>query len=246
MAPAGIGSSVEGIHAVAAAVAAGRVKRLHVQASRIDDPEVAGIVAAATAAGGEVRVADSIDSVATTDAHQGLVAEAEPLRPAALSEIVKSERTPAVIVLDHLEDPRNVGAVARSAHAAGFTALVVPSRRASPVTATAFKAAAGALEVLPVVVVSSIPKALQELKRSGLWIIGLDAAGERSIFGLDLLSEPLALVVGAEAGGLGRLTADVADMVVSIPMVEGTESLNASTAAAVACFEVARSRGWVT
>ncbi|MDH3731480.1 MAG: 23S rRNA (guanosine(2251)-2'-O)-methyltransferase RlmB [Acidimicrobiia bacterium] len=246
MAAAGIGSSVEGIHAVTAAVAGGRVTTLHVQASRVDDPGVAELIAAVSAAGGEVRVSDSLESVATTDAHQGVVAQARPLPTARPSQFVQSERTPAVLVLDHLEDPRNVGAAARSALAAGFTAMVVAERRASPLSATAFKAAAGALEVLPVAVVSSIPKALQELKRGGLWIVGLDAGGERSIFGLDLLTEPLALVIGSEGGGLGRLTTDVADVVASIPMVGETESLNASTAAAVACFEVARSRGWVT
>jgi 23S rRNA (guanosine2251-2'-O)-methyltransferase len=242
----GIRSNVEGIHAVAAAAIAGRVTTLFVQASRQNDPGVAAIVDAVAAAGGEVRVTGDIAAVATTDAPQGVVAETRPLPVVEVADLAAAPRTPAVIVLDHLEDPRNVGAVARSALAAGFTGMLIASRRASPLSASAFKAAAGALETLAVAVTSSIPKALQDLKRSGIWIVGLDAGGEASIFGLDLVTEPMALVVGAEGSGLGRLTAQVADVVVSIPMVAGTESLNASAAAAVACFEVARRRGWVT
>jgi 23S rRNA (guanosine2251-2'-O)-methyltransferase len=246
MAPTGIGDSVEGIHAVAAAAAAGRVTTLFVQSSRADQPELAAIAEAVTASGGEVRITADIEGVATTTAPQGVVAKTRPLPTVKIADLAVATRTPAVIVLDHLEDPHNVGAVARCAVAAGFTGMVVASRRASPLSASAFKAAAGALETLAVAITSSIPKALQDLKRRGLWIVALDASVETSIFGLDLLTEPLALVVGAEGSGVGRLSAEVADIVVSIPMVSVTESLNASAAAAVACFEVARRRAWVT
>ena len=246
MTDSGIGDSVEGIHAVAAAAAAGRVTTLFLQASRADQPAVAAIAEAVAASGGEVRVTADIEGVATTTAPQGVVAKTRPLPTVKIADLGVANRTPAVVVLDHLEDPHNVGAVARSAVAAGFTGMLIASRRASPLSASAFKAAAGALETLPVAVTSSIPKALQDLRRRGLWIVALDASGETSIFGLDLLTEPLALVVGAEGSGLGRLTAEVADVVASIPMVSASEGLNASTAAAVACFEVARRRGWVT
>ncbi len=103
------------------------------------------------------------------------------------------------------------------------------------------KAAAGALERLPVAAVSSIPDALQTLRKQGLWTVGLDAGGDRSLFGLDLLTEPVAVVVGAEGSGLSRLVRDRVDLVASIPM-QGTESLNASVAAALAMFEVNRAR----
>jgi 23S rRNA (guanosine2251-2'-O)-methyltransferase len=149
---------------------------------------------------------------------------------------------PAVLVLDHLEDPRNVGAIARSAVAAGVMAMVVGGRRAAPLGATAFKVAAGALEHISIAVVSSIPEAIRRLSRMGLWTVGLDTGGDRGLWGLDLLAEPVAIVVGAEGRGLSRLARDRVDVVVSIPMAAGVESLNASVAASLALFELRRRR----
>lgn len=243
MAPAGIGSSVEGLHAVAAAVAAGRVSRLQVEAGRRDRPDVAEIVERAAREGAIIEVVDDVRRFAATGAPQGVVASARSIRPMSLEEIAARTRPAAVLVLDHLEDPRNVGAIARSALAAGVTSLVVAERRAAPLEATAFKAAAGAFEHMGVAVVSSIAKALTTLGKLGLWRVGLDAAGERSLFGCDLLAEPVAVVLGAEGRGLSRLVADRIDAVLRVPMAEGVESLNASVAASLAVFELARMRG---
>ena len=245
MARAGIGDRVEGTHAVSAAVAAGRVTKLMVDAAR-SDPEITALIAAAEANGAEVELVADIASLALTDAPQGVVAHAEPIRPVDLATAVATTDPAALVVLDHLEDPRNVGAVARSAVAAGIRALVVPSRRAAPLGATAFKAAAGAFEHLSIAMVSSVADTVAKLRDLGVWVVGLDAGGERSIFGLDLLAEPVALVVGAEGGGLSRLVAERADLVVSIPHAGPAESLNASVAASLAMYEVARTRGWVT
>ena len=245
MARAGIGDRVEGTHAVSAAVAAGRVTKLMVDAAR-SDPEITALIAAAEANGAEVELVADIASVALTDAPQGVVAHAEPITPVDLATAVATTDPAALVVLDHLEDPRNVGAVARSAVAAGIRALVVPSRRAAPLGATAFKAAAGAFEHLSIAMVSSVADTVAKLRDLGVWVVGLDAGGERSIFGLDLLAEPVALVVGAEGGGLSRLVAERADLVVSIPHAGPAESLNASVAASLAMYEVARTRGWVT
>jgi 23S rRNA (guanosine2251-2'-O)-methyltransferase len=178
--------------------------------------------------------------MAEIDAPQGLVAECDPIVPASLDDLAGPGA--ALVVLDHVEDPQNVGAVARSALAAGMTGMVVSSRRAAPLSAAAFKAAAGALETLPVAMVGSIPESLRRLKSSGLWVVGLDASGDSDLFGLALLTEPVAVVIGAEGSGLSRLTANRCDVVVSIPMVDATESLNASVSAALACFEVMRVR----
>ena len=120
--------------------------------------------------------------------------------------------------------------------------MVVSSKRAAPLSAAAFKASAGALETLPVVIVGSIPEALNRLKEFGVWIVGLDASGEQSLFGLDLLTEPVAVVIGAEGAGLSQLAAKRCDVVVSIPMVTGVESLNASVSGALAAFEIMRVR----
>jgi 23S rRNA (guanosine2251-2'-O)-methyltransferase len=148
----------------------------------------------------------------------------------------------AVVVLDHIEDPHNVGAIARSALAAGMTGMVLSSRRQAPLSAAAFKSAAGALERLPVALVGSIPEALSRMKSAGLWVVGLAAGVEAKLFGLDLLTEPVVVVIGAEAAGMAVLTAKRCDVVVSIPMVGSLESLNASVSAAIACFEVMRVR----
>ena len=148
----------------------------------------------------------------------------------------------AIVVLDHIEDPHNVGAIARSALASGMTGMVVSSRRAAPLSATAFKSAAGALETLPVAVVGSIPEALSRLKDGGVWIVGLEARSATSLLGLELLTEPVAVVVGAEGTGLSVLTAKRCDLLVSIPMAASFESLNASVSAALACFEIMRVR----
>ncbi len=243
MAPAGIGSRVEGQHAVAAAVAAGRVVRLIVAAGRRE--EAADLIAAARAGGAEVEIVADVSDRAETAAPQGLVAEARPLPVASLDEALARVSPPSLLVLDHLEDPRNVGAIARSSAAAGIGGLVVASRRAAPLSAAAFKAAAGALESLAVVTVSSIADAVADLRRRQVWTVGLAAGGESLLFGLELLAEPVAVVVGAEGRGLSRLVAERVDVRARIPLAAGVESLNASVAAALAAFEVARARAAV-
>lgn len=241
MAPPGVGTEVEGLHAVAAAVAAGRVRVLFIEAGRADELRDLAVVAAA--AGADVRVVPDLGPRAATTAPQGVVAHCAPLETRRLVDLAQSGGPPALLVLDHLEDPRNVGAAARSARAAEMTGLVLARRRAAPLGATAFKAAAGALETLPVALVSSVAQALDDLARLDVWRVGLDADGEQRLFGLDLLAEPVAVVVGAEGGGLGRLVAGRVDVRASIPLAPGVESLNAAVAASLACYEVLRVRG---
>jgi 23S rRNA (guanosine2251-2'-O)-methyltransferase len=230
---------------VAAAVAAGRVTRLVVEAPRLRFPEIAGLVARAREQGVVVEIVDDVRPVAATDAPQGVVADARPIPWADLEEAVARTAPPALVVLDHLQDARNVGAIVRSAAAAGIRSLVVPTRRAAPLDATAFKAAAGAFEQMTVAGVSSVADAVARLRDAGVWAVGLDAAADRSLFGLDLLAEPVALVIGAEGTGLSRLVRDRLDVIASIPLAPGVESLNASVAAALAVFEVARVRSGI-
>jgi 23S rRNA (guanosine2251-2'-O)-methyltransferase len=236
MAPAGYGNSVEGIHAVAAALHAGRVESLFVERGRRDRlGDLLGGVDSSV-----VSLVDDVRPMAETDAPQGVLARCRPIAPAALDDLATD--TAAILVLDHVEDPHNVGAAARSARAAGISGMVVSSRRAAPLSATSFKAAAGALEWLPVAVVGSIPEALSRLKDHGVWVVGLEAGAERSLFGLDLLTEPVAVVVGSEGSGLAELTRKRCDLLVSVPMAGDTESLNASVSAALASFEIMRVR----
>lgn len=236
MAHAGYGDSVEGIHAVLAALEAGRVRKLLIERGRGDR-----FADAARTHGVEVEQVDDVRPMARTTAPQGVVARCEPIPFVSIQELV-AESTPASLLLvDHVEDPHNVGAIVRSAVAAGIPRVVVPTRRSAPLGAAAFKAAAGALERCRVAEVSSIADAVQRCKRLEVWTVGLDADGDRSLFGLDLLAEPVALVVGGETG-LHRLVRDRVDLVATIPMAPGVESLNASVASALAAFEVMRVR----
>jgi 23S rRNA (guanosine2251-2'-O)-methyltransferase len=240
MAPTGIGRSVEGHHAVAAAVEAGRVISLLVERRRA--PGYEDLLARARFGGVEVKVVDDVRPMAATSSPQGMVARCRPLPTSDLDEAVSGSEPPVLLVLDHVEDPRNVGAIARSALAAGVGAMVISTHRSAPLEGTAFKAAAGALEHMTVVPVSSVPAALDALRKHGLWLVGLDAYGESPLFGLDLLAEPVAVVVGAEGRGLSRLVSERCDVLAHIPIAEGVESLNAAVAASLAVFEVARAR----
>lgn len=236
MAPAGYGDKVEGIHAVAAALAAGRVEKLYVERGRRSRLEHV----LATVDESRVVLVDDVRTVADTEAPQGVVAQCRPIRPATIENLATTSAS--ILVLDHLEDPHNVGAAARSARAAGLTGMLVPSRRAAPLSAATFKAAAGALESLPVAIVNSVPEALSRLKEHGVWVVGLEAVAKQSLFGLELLSEAVAVVIGAEGAGLAQLTRKRCDVTVSIPMATDTESLNASVSAALASFEIMRVR----
>lgn len=227
---------------MAAALQAGRVVELIVESGRAGHADVARLVEEARSRGLRVDVVADVRPLSATSAPQGVVARAHPLPSVALEDL--TEPAPAaLVVLDHLVDPHNVGAVARSAAAAGGTGLVVSERRSAPLGATAFKAAAGSLERLRVCIESSTADVIRRLQKLGIWTVGLSADGDHSLFGLSLLSEPVAVVVGGEGRGLGRLVSDRADLLARIPMAPETESLNASVAAALAMFEIARVRG---
>ena len=246
MAHAGIGADLEGIHAVSSALDAGRVTELIVERSRMSRPDVQGIVDYARAKSIPVSQVDDVRQISFTDAPQGIVARARPIAPISLKQAAALDDNPILVVLDHIEDPRNVGAIARSCDAFGVTAIVLSTRRGAPLGATAFKAAAGSLERIPIVTVSSIADVAKRLSQLGLWIVGLDGSGDRSLLGLEIMTQPTALFIGAEGSGLSQLVAQRCDIVASIPMVGQTESLNASVAAALGTYEVARVRGWVS
>ncbi|HDH03007.1 MAG TPA: hypothetical protein ENH15_02020, partial [Actinobacteria bacterium] len=158
MAPAGIGDRVEGFHAVAEAIKAGRVYELFIEQGRAKRPDVRSLVDVAVGSGVKIETVPSVKAMARTEVPQGLVANASPIEPLAVEDL--ANRSSALLVLDHFEDQHNVGAAARSGLAAGMTGLIVPERRGAPLGAVAFKAAAGALEHLPICVVSSVADAI--------------------------------------------------------------------------------------
>lgn len=230
---------------MAAAAAAGRVEQLWVEESVRERAEVSAVVEAAAASGGTVEFVHDVGRMAVTASPQGVIARCAKIVPVTLEELVDLAEPPAVMVVDRVVDPHNLGAIVRSGVAAGIEGVVVSDRRAAPLDATAFKAAAGALEVARVAVVGSIAEAVSALQRLGLWGVGLDPAAERSLFGLDLLAEGCALVVGGEVG-LSRLVRDRLDLTVRIPTSPKVDSLNASVAAALAAFELRRTRSFLS
>jgi len=186
-----------------------------------------------------------IDSVARTDAAQGVVAQARPIEETpleALCEASRRGRVPFLLVLDGITDPHNLGALLRSAECAGVTGIVLPRHRSAHLSPTVAKVAAGAIEYLPMALVPGIPTALQKLSQLGVWSVGLVGEAEQSLYALALGDQPVALVLGSEGAGLAALSRKRCDAVASIPQHGTLSSLNVSTAGAIACFDVARQR----
>jgi 23S rRNA (guanosine2251-2'-O)-methyltransferase len=186
-----------------------------------------------------------IDSVARTDAAQGVVALARPIEETPLESLCEPSRrgrVPFLLVLDGITDPHNLGAVLRSSECAGVTGIVLPRHRSAHLSPTVAKVAAGAIEYLPMAVVAGIPAALQKLSASGVWTVGLVGESKQTLYGLALGDQPVALVLGSEGAGLAALTRKRCDALASIPQHGRLASLNVSTAGAIACFDVARQR----
>lgn len=187
-----------------------------------------------------------LDGEARSEAPQGVLAHAEGLPEADLTELTMRREggpPPFLVVVDGVTDPQNLGALLRTADSAGVTGIVLGRHRSVHVTPTVAKAAAGAIEYVPMAVVAGIPSALQALGAAGVWTVGLDGDAQRSVFDLALATEAIALVLGAEGSGLSRLVRERCDLVAAIPQLGSLSSLNVGAAAAVACFEVARRRG---
>ena len=176
----------------------------------------------------------NLDRAAVGALHQGVIAFGATKQYADLDET--AAKNGLHVVLDGVEDPHNLGAIVRTAHAAGAAAIVIPERRAAPLTETAAKAAAGALAYLPVVKVTNINKALEDLKERGYWIYGLDERGKECYDQVEFAS-PTAIVLGGEGKGLHEHVAKRCDFLVRIPMSGSVASLNVSVAAGVVLFE---------
>jgi 23S rRNA (guanosine2251-2'-O)-methyltransferase len=241
---------VEGRQAVRELLVAGRrpTRDVWLSDSVEDSPMVAEIVALAEAARVAVRRVPRarLDAEARTDAPQGVLAHCRPLQPVDLEELCRAARPgrpkPFLLALDGITDPQNLGALLRSAELAGATGVVLPRHRAAHVTPTVAKAAAGAIEYLPIALVAGLPAALATMGRAGVWTVGLDPGAAEPLWNLSLGTEPVAVVLGAEGAGLSRLAADRCDVRVAIPTLGRLGSLNVAAAGALALFEVARHR----
>lgn len=242
------GDRVEGRQAVRELLLAGTrpLREVVIAAGQNQTGALAQIVELAT----ELRVPikelarTKFDSMAVTEAPQGVIARAAPLKEHDLDELARPAdgRQPFLLVLDGVTDPGNVGAALRTAECAGVTGAVLGRHRSAHITPTAAKAAAGAIEHVPMAVVPGIPNALARLGELGVWTVGLDVAAPTSVYELSVASEAVALVVGSEGRGLSRLARQRCDVVATIPLSGHLSSLNAAAAVAIGCFEVARHR----
>ncbi|HIU36527.1 MAG TPA: 23S rRNA (guanosine(2251)-2'-O)-methyltransferase RlmB [Candidatus Fimenecus excrementigallinarum] len=237
---------IVGRNAVAEALRAGReIDTLYVLAGeRV--PAVRRLVSAARESGAVVKEVDrkKLDALSGGAVHQGVAALAAAHSYASLDDIFALARQrgepPFVVVCDELEDPHNLGAVLRTAEAAGAHGVVVPKRRSAPLSATVAKTSAGALEYIPVARVPNLPAALDTLKANGCWVYGADMDG--TDYKQTDFSGGVALVVGAEGKGLGRLVREKCDAIVSLPMKGKINSLNASVAAGILLYEISAHR----
>lgn len=222
-----------------------RVRRVLIQEGSNISGALQPILDAATAGGVPVTRVAAAQLEAIHPRHQGVAVEVAPFEYAPFAELTALVReagpSALVLALDHLQDPQNLGTLLRAALAFGVTGVVIPERREAGITPAVSRASAGAIEHLRVAQVTNLARALSELKAAGLWIVGLDVRGGQPLAEVDLRG-PLAIVVGSEGEGLGRLVGERCDFLAHIPMAGTMESLNAAVAGSIALYEVFRRR----
>ncbi|MGZ4826546.1 MAG: 23S rRNA (guanosine(2251)-2'-O)-methyltransferase RlmB [Terriglobales bacterium] len=237
---------IYGINAVAEALKSrGRAFEYVAVARERHDQRLQRIIAECRAHGIAVRSTprQDLDRLAATQSHQGVVAITSEKEYVAADDLLAQRRGERafIVVLDGVEDPHNLGAIIRTADAAGADGIVIPERRAAGVTGTVAKASAGATEHLPIARVTNISRTMEELKRNNVWTVGLDERGRQAYDEVDYTTD-CALVLGAEGKGLHEHVRQHCDFVVNIPMLGQVPSLNVSVAAGVVMYEVARQR----
>jgi len=238
---------IEGRNAVIEALRAGvTIDKIFILKGETD-ATLGHIASTAREAGIVVVDADrrKLDNMSRTHSHQGVIAQAAVREYATVDDILNAAREkgekPLIVVCDELTDPHNLGAVIRTADAAGAHGVIIPKRRSAGLTAVVGKTSAGAVAHVPVARVPNITAVLKELKEEGIWVFGTAAEGTTTLYKADLKG-PAAIVIGSEGDGMSRLVAENCDFTVSIPMFGKINSLNASAAAAVLLYEAVRQR----
>ncbi len=227
-----------------------KVHEIWISAELEGDPGVADIVEIAAARRVPLlHVARArLEREARSEAPQGVLAHAAEIPEADLGDLMgarggKGTAAPFLVAVDGVTDPGNLGAIIRSCDGAGVSGVLLPRHRSVHVTPTVAKASAGAVEYVPMALVPGLPAALRQLSERGVWVVGLDDGADRSLYEIGpLATEPICVVLGAEGAGLSRLVRERCDSIVSIPMAGRVSSLNVSTAAAIALYEVSRLR----
>ncbi len=244
------GEQIEGRQAVRELLLAGnrRVREIWVAGDLDDNDTVQDILEIATHERVPVQYVarKRLEAAARSEAPQGIIAYANGVPEAELADFVRrvpGRPAPFLVAVDGVTDPGNLGALLRCCDGAGVQGVILPRHRAVHVTPTVAKAAAGAVEYVPMAMVAGLPSALTTIKEQGIWVVGLDDEADKDLFALgDLATDGICLVMGAEGAGLSRLVRERCDMIVSIPMLGRLSSLNVSAAAALATYEVTRAR----
>ena len=238
---------IEGRNAVIEALRAGRTLDKVYIAKGETDATLGHIASKAKASGAVVVEADrrKLDEMSVTHSHQGVIAVAAVKEYVGIPDILRiaEERgqAPFIIVCDELSDPHNLGAVIRTAEAAGAHGIIIPKRRSAGLTAVVAKTSAGAVEHLAVARVANLASAIRELKDAGIWVFGTAAGGTTSLWQADFTG-PVAIVIGSEGDGMSRIVSESCDFTVDIPMFGKVSSLNASVSAAIVIYEAVRQR----
>ncbi len=189
---------------------------------------------------------ERLDQLSESGKHQGVIAYVAAYEYAEVEDLLQAARDagedPFLLILDGIEDPHNLGAIIRSANQAGAHGVIIPKNRAVGLTATVAKTSAGALNYTPVARVTNLVRCMEDLKKEGLWFVCADMDGE--VMYRQNLTGPIGLVIGSEGGGVSRLVKETCDLMASIPMKGQIDSLNASVAAGILCYEIVRQRGF--
>lgn len=237
---------IYGVHAVEEALAAGEeLRHLHISNDRKRDPAVKKIVDLAGEREIRVRFEDrAYFTQFPYKAHQGVIAFGPPFEYASLDDVLFNKRSDSLllVILDHITDPHNAGAIIRTAECAGADGVVIPDRRSVGVNATVRKAAAGAAAHLPVVRVANIADTIRKLKKANVWVAGAAVTPQSFDYNQADLARDVALVIGAEGEGLTQLVRRECDYLVQIPLMGRVQALNASVAAGILLYEAVRQR----
>ncbi len=238
--------TIEGRNAVIEAFRSGKtIDKIFVLDGCQDGP-IMTIKREAKKAGSFIKYVDKtrLDQLSQTGKHQGVIAYSAAYDYAELEDILEiaknSDEPPFLVLLDNIEDPHNLGAIIRSAHQAGAHGVIIPKNRAVGLTSTVARTSAGALNYIPVAKVTNLSKTIEDLKKDGYWFVCADMDGT-VMYDLDLKG-PIGVVIGSEGEGVSRLVKEKCDFVASIPMKGQIDSLNASVAAGVLCYEIVRQR----
>ena len=239
-------SMIEGRNAVIEAYRSGKcVDKIYILDGCQDGP-VLTIKREAKKCGTLIKYVDKtlLDNMSSTGKHQGVIAVTAAYDYAEVDDILRDAKEkcedPFIVILDNIEDPHNLGAIIRSAHQAGAHGVIIPKNRAAGLTATVARTSAGALNYIPVAKVTNISQTIESLKKEGIWFVCADMDGE-VMYNLNLKG-PIGVVIGSEGEGVSRLVKEKCDFIASIPMKGQIDSLNASVAAGILCYEIVRQR----